>query len=71
MAAPSPDPPLSLRTAMVLLLAVFVGIVAGVLSYLSDRNLASAVLVGGGAAAAALLLFHTVLGPSGPDERRP
>lgn len=72
MAGPPSGPLLSVRTAVVLLLAVVAGVLAGVLGYLSERNLPSAVLVGGGAAAGALLLFHTLLGSGDlSDERRP
>jgi hypothetical protein len=53
---------LSLRSALVLVIAVVVGISAGVLSYLSSHDVPGAVLVGGGAAGAATILFHAVLG---------
>jgi hypothetical protein len=62
MSSKSPGPLVDVRTAVVLMLALLVGIIAGVLSYLSGRDLAAATLVGGGATAGAMLLFHTVLG---------
>jgi len=66
-----PPPILSVRAGLVLLIAVVIGMVAGVLSYLAQHNLPSAVLVGGGAAGASLLLFNTLLGadPREPGEK--
>jgi hypothetical protein len=57
-----PEPLLSLRTTIVLLLAVLIGVGAGVLAALAGQVLPAAVLVGGGAAGGALLLFHTLIG---------
>jgi hypothetical protein len=56
-----PGPLLSVRSAFILMLALFVAITAGVLSYLSAHDLPAAVLVAGGASAGATLLFHTLL----------
>ncbi|MEU4421075.1 hypothetical protein AB0F81_10635 [Actinoplanes sp. NPDC024001] len=56
-----PDPLLTVRTAVVLLLALVVGVLAGALSYLTDGSVPAAVLWGGGAAGAALMLFHTLI----------
>jgi hypothetical protein len=53
---------LTVRAAVVLLIALVVGIAAGGLSYLAEHSLPSAVLWGGGAAGGALLLFHTIIG---------
>ena len=62
MATP-PDPLLTVRATVVLLVAVLIGIVAGYLGYLANSgSLATAVLVGGGATGAALALFHNLLG---------
>ncbi len=57
-----PDPLLTVRAAVVLLLALVVGLLAGGLSYLMGHSLPSAVLSGGGAAGAGLMLFHSVIG---------
>ena len=57
-----PGPLLTVRTAVVLLLALVVGLLAGALSYLSNRSVPVAALVGGGASGGALVLFHTIIG---------
>lgn len=57
-----PGPLLTVRAAVILLLALVVGVLAGGLSYLTDHSVPQAVLGGGGAASGALLLFHTVIG---------
>ncbi|WP_131737819.1 hypothetical protein [Actinomadura roseirufa] len=60
-----PDPQdkslISLRTAVVLLLAAITGIGAGLLTLGSGHDLASGVLTGGAAAGAALALFNQVI----------
>ncbi|RSM96243.1 hypothetical protein DMB42_48815 [Nonomuraea sp. WAC 01424] len=61
MAAP-PGPLLSVRSAVVLLLAAVVGLLAGLLASLSGQPLPAAFLLAGGAAGGALALFHTVIG---------
>jgi hypothetical protein len=61
MATPSPGPLLSVRVALVLLIAVVVGLVAGILGYFSHGGIATAALIGGGGASSALALFHTLL----------
>lgn len=61
MASPPPEPLLTVRAAVVLLTAALVGLVAGALSYLTNLNVPTAVLVGGGAAAATLTLVHAIL----------
>ncbi len=61
----SPSPPgplLSVRAAVVLLLALVVGLCACGLAYLANHSLPAAALVGGAAAGGALMLFHTVIG---------
>ena len=58
---PTPSPLLTVRAAVVLLLALVVGLLAGGLAYLADHSLPAAVLVAGGAAGGALLLFHKVI----------
>ena len=57
-----PEPLLSLRAAVVLLLAVVTGVAGGVFAYLAGQPVPAAVLVGGGAAGGALMLFHKVVG---------
>ncbi|MFC7529768.1 hypothetical protein [Actinoplanes sp. GCM10030250] len=61
MTPSSPGPLLTVRAAVVLLLALVIGILAGALSYLADRSVPSAALWGGGAAGAALMTFHTII----------
>ncbi|MGH3671769.1 MAG: hypothetical protein ACRDSH_14220 [Pseudonocardiaceae bacterium] len=60
MAAPQ-GPLLSVRAALILLISIVVGLVAGVLGYFANGEIATAVLIGGGAAGGALGLFHTLL----------
>ncbi len=60
---PSPGPLMTVRTAVILLLTLTTGLLAGGMSFLVDHSVPSAVLVGGGAAATALLLFHSVIEP--------
>jgi len=59
---PGSGPLLTVRAALVLLMASVVGLVAGGLAYLTDHDVPAAVLVGAAAAGGALLLFHTLLG---------
>lgn len=61
MTSSPPGPLLSVRAAVVLLLALVVGLLVGGLSYLTDHSVPHAVLWGGSAAGGALLLFHTVI----------
>lgn len=61
MATPQPGPLLSVRAALVLLIAVVVGLVAGILGFLASGGIAMAVLIGGGCGGSALALFHTLL----------
>ncbi|MEU1763300.1 hypothetical protein [Micromonospora sp. NPDC005652] len=57
------EPLLSVRAAVVLLLALLTGLAAGVLAHLSGHPPAAAVLVGGAAAGGAMMLFHSIIGP--------
>jgi hypothetical protein len=52
---------LTVRTAVVLLIAVVVGIGAGVLGFLAYRDVPVALLLAGGAGGSALALFHNLL----------
>lgn len=61
-APPPSDPFLSVRTALILVIALLVGIVAGALGFLGYGTVAGAVLIGGGAAGGAMMMFHAVLG---------
>lgn len=56
-----PEPLLSVRSTVVLLMAVLVGVGAGVLASLAGQPVPAAALVGGGAAGAALALFHALI----------
>jgi len=58
---PTPGPLLSVRAAVVLLIAAVVGLVAGALGFLATGSVPAAVLTGGGAAGGAALLFHTLV----------
>lgn len=57
-----PGPLLSVRAAVVLLLALLVGMCAFGLAYLANHSLPTDLLVGGTGAGGALMLFHTVIG---------
>lgn len=61
MSPPLSDPLLSVRTAVVLLLAAVVGIIAGVLGFLAYRDVPVALLLAGGASGGALAMFHGLL----------
>jgi hypothetical protein len=50
---------LSVRVALVLLIAVVVGLVAGILGFLANGGIATAALIGGGGGGSALALFFT------------
>ncbi|HXV94827.1 MAG TPA: hypothetical protein VD813_16095 [Pseudonocardia sp.] len=58
----TPDPLLTVRAAVVLLLAFVVGLVAGGVGYLVDHDVPTALLIAGGAMGGALALFHDLLG---------
>jgi hypothetical protein len=61
MATPPPGPLLSIRAALILLIAIVVGLVAGILGYFTNGGIATAVLIGGAGAGSALMLFHTLI----------
>jgi hypothetical protein len=52
---------LSIRTAVILALALLVAIGAGILTYLQDRALASAALVAAAAWAASVTFFNALI----------
>lgn len=61
--APDPRAPLlTVRAAVVLLLALVAGVLAGGLSYLANHSVPTAVLYGGTTAGGALVLFNSVIG---------
>lgn len=62
MPIPPSGPLLDVRAALVILLAVLVGVAAGWLSFLASRSLPAAALAGGSAAGGALLLFEKIIG---------
>lgn len=59
---PPVDPLLTVRAAVILLLAFVVGSAAGILGYMAHRSFPDAVLVGGSAAGSAILLFNSTVG---------
>ena len=61
MSSPSPEPLLTVRAAVVVLLALVIGLIAGGLGFLAYRDAATAALVGGAAAGFGLQLFHGLL----------
>ena len=61
MSSPPSVPLLTVRTAVVLLIAAVVGIAAGVLGFLAYRDVPVALLLAGGASGSALALFHSLL----------
>jgi hypothetical protein len=61
MATPPSGPLLSVRAALVLLIATVVGVITGFLGYSSYGGIATAVLIGGGGAGGALALFNALL----------
>jgi hypothetical protein len=61
MVTPSPGPLLSVRAALILLIAIVTGLVAGVLGYLAHGGIAAAALIGGGGVSGALALCQTLI----------
>ncbi|MFC9249996.1 hypothetical protein [Amycolatopsis thailandensis] len=57
----TPPPLFDLRSAVLLLLAFVIGVVAGTLTFLAGHNVPAAVLAGLTAAAAALVLLNREL----------
>lgn len=57
-----PGPLLSVRAAVVLLLALLVGLCACGLAYRAGHSLPAAVLIGGSATGGAVVLFNTLIG---------
>jgi hypothetical protein len=59
---PPADPLLTVRAAVIFLLALLAGTVATVLTYLDSHSVPDAFLAGGGAVGGAVLLFNSVIG---------
>jgi hypothetical protein len=59
-----PDSLLSPRSALILLLAVLVGVAVGALTLAAAHAVPAAVLAGGAAWASAIKLFHKIIGSS-------
>lgn len=55
-------PHLSARTGLIALYAAFVALIAGGLTYLGDRRLATAVIAGGVAFGTAFVFFDKIIG---------
>ena len=62
MPKPTPEPLLTVRSSLILLLAFVVGATATVLACLARNPIPGALLIGGSAAGGALALFNTVIG---------
>lgn len=58
---PKDDPLISVRAALVVLLALLVGAAAGALTFLSGHDVAVAILAGGAAVGGALKLFNGLI----------
>lgn len=57
-----PGPLLSVRAAVVLLLALLTGLCACGLAYLAGHSVPGALLLGGSTGGGAVMLFHNVIG---------
>ena len=62
MPNPAPEPLLTVRASLILLLAFMVGTTATVLACLARNPLPGALLIGGSATGGALLLFNSLIG---------
>ena len=60
--ADEPTPLLTVRATVILLLALLIGITAGLLTYLAQHSVPEAILTGGGATGAATALLNTIIG---------
>ncbi len=57
-----PEPLLTIRAAVVLMMSLIIGLMAGALGYLAQHNVATAFLIAGGAMGGTLALSHNLLG---------
>ncbi len=60
--SPPPGPLLSVRAALVILLAALVSTATGGLTFLTSQSIPTAILAGGAAAGGALLCFNQLIG---------
>jgi hypothetical protein len=58
---PPPGSPLTTRAALIVLASIVAGLVAGMLGYLANQDVPTAILIGGGATGNAIIVFYTVL----------
>ena len=58
---PPHEPLLSVRAAVVFLLAILSGLGAGVLAHIAEHNVAESILTGSAATATALLVFNQLI----------
>ena len=70
MSSQPSDPLLTVRAAVVLLIAAVVGIGAGVLGFFAYRDVPVALLLAGGAGGGAFALFHSLSPRAEHTERR-
>lgn len=63
MFSPSTDPLMTLRTAVVLMGGLLIGVAAGALTYCGTKTLATAVLAGGSAFGVGVVWLHTIIAP--------
>ena len=61
MLSPSTDPLMTLRTAVVLMGGLLIGVAAGALTYFGTTNLATAALAGGSAFGVGVVWLHTII----------
>ncbi len=62
MTSSPPGPLLGVRAALVILLAILVGLAAVGLTFLTGQSIPAAILTGGAAAGGALLFFNQMIG---------
>ena len=60
--SPGPSPLLTVRTALIFLIALVVGAVAAILTYLAGHSAPAAALAGGSAVGGAVMLFNSIIG---------
>jgi hypothetical protein len=60
--SPTPPPLLSVRAAVILLLALVCGTAVGTLTFFAGKNVAAAILAGLTATGGAIMFLHKVIG---------
>jgi hypothetical protein len=63
MLSPSTDPLMTLRTAVVLIGGLLIGVTAAALTYYGTKKLAKAAMTGGSAFGVGVLWLHTIIAP--------